>query len=46
MDRPMRSWIKRLERRAHEDLESFVLQDGSTYYYDRLEIYKDLFLHA
>src|SRR5215211_6461710 len=41
-----RSWLKRLERVASEDLESFVLLDGSTYYYDRLETYKELFLHA
>jgi hypothetical protein len=41
-----RSWLKRLERVASEDLESFVLLDGSTYYYDRLETYKVLFLHA
>jgi hypothetical protein len=46
MDRPMRSWIRRLERAASEDLESFELLDGSTYYYDRLETYKELFMHA
>jgi hypothetical protein len=27
-------------------LESFELLDGSTYYYDSLETYKELFLHA
>jgi len=42
----MRSWIRRLERAASEDLESFELLDGSTYYYDRMETYKELFLHA
>ena len=42
----LRGWMKRLERRAREDLESFELLDGSTYYYDRLETYKELFLHA
>jgi hypothetical protein len=42
----LRGWIKRLERRAREDLESFELLDGSIYYYDRLETYKELFLHA
>jgi hypothetical protein len=42
----LRGWIKRLERRAREDLESFELTDGSIYYYDRLETYKELFLHA
>jgi hypothetical protein len=42
----LRGWIKRLERRAHEELESFELLDGSIYYYDPLETYKELFLHA
>ena len=42
----LRGWIKRLERGAREDLESFELLDGSTYYYDRLETHKELFLHA
>jgi hypothetical protein len=42
----LRGAIERLERRAREDLESFELLDGSTYYYDRLETYKELFLHA
>jgi hypothetical protein len=34
-----RGWLKRLERAASEDLESFELLDGSTYYYDWLETY-------
>ena len=42
----LRNWIKRLERAASEDLESFELLDGSSYYYDRLQTYKELFLHA
>ena len=42
----LRSWLKRLERAASEDLESFELLDGSTYYYDGLETHKELFLHA
>lgn len=42
----LRNWIKRLERAASEDLESFELLDGSTYYYDRLETHKELFVHA
>src|SRR5215213_9127984 len=46
MERPMRSWIRRLERDARGHLESFELLDGSTYYYDGLETYKELFLHA
>jgi hypothetical protein len=33
----LRSWVKRLERDASEDLEDFELLDGSTYYYDPLE---------
>jgi hypothetical protein len=42
----LRRLMRRLERDASEDLESFELLDGSTYYYDRLETYKELFLHA
>jgi hypothetical protein len=42
----LRRWMKRLERDASEDLESFELLDGITYYYDRLETYKEQFLHA
>jgi hypothetical protein len=42
----LRRWMRRRERDASEDLESFELLDGSTYYYDRLETYKELFLHA
>jgi hypothetical protein len=41
-----RSKLKRLKRAASEHLESFELLDGSTYYYDRLETSKELFLHA
>ena len=46
MDRPMRSWLRRLERDARGHLESFELLDGSTYFYDRLETYEELFLRA
>jgi hypothetical protein len=42
----LRGWLKRLERAASEDLESFELLDGSTYFYDRLETYGELFVHA
>jgi hypothetical protein len=42
----LRGWLKRLERGARENLESFELLDGSTYYFDRLETSKELFLHA
>jgi len=41
-----RGWLKRLERVASEDLESFELLDGSIYYYNRLETSKELFVHA
>jgi hypothetical protein len=42
----MRSWIRRLERAASEDLESFKLLDGSLYYYNRLETSTELFVHG
>jgi hypothetical protein len=35
-----------LQRDASENLESFELEDGSIYFFDRLETYKELFLHA
>jgi hypothetical protein len=46
MERLVRSWIRRLERDARGHLESFELLDGSTYYYDRLETYGELFVQA
>jgi hypothetical protein len=30
----LRRWAKRLERRSREDLRSFVLKDGSRYFYN------------
>jgi len=42
----LREWIKRLERSAAENLDSFKLRDGSIYYYDPAETYKEMFLHA
>jgi hypothetical protein len=42
----LRNWLRRLERDARGDLESFELLDGSTYYYDPLETYMELFMHA
>jgi hypothetical protein len=42
----LRSWIKRLEREARGNLETFELLDGSRYYYDPWETNKRLFLHA
>ncbi len=40
----LRNWIKRLERGAREDLASFVLEDGSRYYYDPTS--GECFLHS
>ncbi len=44
MDRLMRSWIRRLERNASEDLASFVLEDGSRYYFNPTS--GECFLHS
>ena len=41
-----RNWRRRVERDAREGLQSFELLDGTVYYYDRVETYKELFLHA
>jgi hypothetical protein len=41
---PLRSWVKRLERRSKKRLASFELVDGSTYYYDPLEAYASFIL--
>ena len=38
------NWIKRLERGAREDLESFILEDGSRFYYDPTSA--ECFLHS
>jgi hypothetical protein len=40
----LRGWIKRLERDARGDLASFVLEDGSRYYYNPES--GECFLHA
>ena len=40
----LRSWVKRLEHGARGSLESFVLVDGSRYYYDPQS--GECFLHA
>jgi hypothetical protein len=42
----LKGHLKRIERSLRGMLESFELLDGSTYYYDRLETHKQLFLHA
>jgi hypothetical protein len=39
-----RGWLKRLERAANEGLESFVLEDGSRFYYDPTSA--ECFLHS
>ena len=41
----LREWIKRMERAAKGDLESFELLDGSRYYFDRLETHRLMFMH-
>jgi hypothetical protein len=41
---PLRGWIKRMERAARGDLESFLLEDGSRYYYKPQS--GECFLHA
>ena len=42
----MRRWIKRLERGARGEVESFELRDGSRYWFGPLEVAKELFLHG
>jgi hypothetical protein len=42
----LRRQLKRIEQSLRGTLESFVLEDGSRYYYDRLETHKELFLYA
>jgi hypothetical protein len=42
----LKGWLKRIERDAKKDYDSFKLRDGTTYYYDRTESYKALFLYA
>ena len=42
----LRDWIRRLERGAREDMDSFELRDGTHYYYDPDEISKALYRHA
>jgi hypothetical protein len=40
----LRGWVKRLERGARGDLASFILEDGSRYYFDPIS--GECFLHA
>ena len=39
-----RGWLKKLERGASEDLASFLLEDGSRYYYNPTSA--EIFLHG
>ena len=39
-----RGWLKKLERGASEDLASFLLEDGSRYYYNPTS--GEIFLHG
>ncbi len=39
-----RGWLKRLERDAHEGLASFILEDGSRYYFNPTS--GECFLHS
>src|SRR5215208_4674878 len=42
----LRDQLQRLKRDARGDLDSFVLLDGSRYYYNTTEVHKQLFLHT
>jgi hypothetical protein len=42
----LKGQLRRLERGLRGTLESFVLEDGTRYYFDPIETYKELFLHA
>ena len=42
----IRDKVRRLEKAAEGELESFELLDGSRFYYDPMEAAKELFLHG
>jgi hypothetical protein len=42
----LKAQLKRIEQSLRGTLESFVLEGGSRFYYDRLETHKELFLYA
>jgi len=42
----LRDKLRRLQKAAEGELESFELLDGSRYYYDTMETAKELFLHS
>jgi hypothetical protein len=39
-----RGWLRKLEHVASEEMESFELEDGSTYFYDRVEAFGELYV--
>src|SRR5215211_803831 len=42
----LRDKLRRLQKAAEGELESFELLDGSRFYYDTIETAKELFLHS
>ena len=42
----LRGKLRRLEDAARGEIESFELRDGSRFYYDYLELAKEMFLHS
>jgi hypothetical protein len=42
----LRDKMRALERMAQDHVRSFELVDGSHYYYDLMEVYKEVFLHG
>ena len=43
---PLRSWVRRLERRSKKGLASYPLVDGSRFYYDPVEAYSDFVVYC
>jgi hypothetical protein len=42
----LRDKLKRLQRETRKHLGSFELRDGTTYYFDPMATYAEMFLHA
>jgi|SRR5215208_4362384 len=42
----LKGHLKKIERALRGTLDSFVLEDGTRYYFDPIETYKEMFLHA
>jgi hypothetical protein len=42
----LKGHLKRIERALRGTLDGFVLEDGTRYYFDPTETYKEMFLHA